>query len=46
MPNGSIEVSDIRPSNKQVVRVKDTPTEKSYRIKAQIETITESNSIP
>ena len=41
--NGSIEVSDIRPSNRsEVVRVKDTPAEKSYRIRYKIETITES----
>ena len=41
--NGSIEVSDIRPSNRsEVVRVKDTPAEKSYTIRYKIEAITES----
>jgi len=41
--NGSIEVSDIRPSNRsEVVRVKDTPAEKSYTIRYRIEPITES----
>ena len=41
--NGSIEVSDIRPSNRsEVVRVKDTPAEKSYTIRYKIEPITES----
>ena len=40
---GSIEVSDIRPSNRsEVVRVKDTPAEKSYTIRYRIEAITES----
>ena len=41
--NGRIEVSDIRPSNRsEVVRVKDTPAEKSYTIRYKIEAITES----
>ena len=41
--NGSIEVSDIRPSSRsEVVRVKDTPAEKSYTIRYKIEAITES----
>ncbi len=40
--NGSIEVSDIRVSNRsEVVRVKDTPAEKSYTIRYKIEAITE-----
>lgn len=40
---GRIEVSDIRPSNRsEVVRVKDTPAEKSYTIRYKIEPITES----
>ena len=40
---GRIEVSDIRPSNRsEVVRVKDTPAEKSYTIRYRIEAITES----
>jgi tRNA pseudouridine synthase 10 len=39
---GSLEVSDLRPSNRsEVVRVKDTPAEKSYRIKYRIEPLTE-----
>ena len=41
--NGSIEVSDIRNSNRsEVVRIKDTPAEKSYRIRYKIEAITAS----
>ena len=41
--NGRIEVSDVRPSNRsEVVRVKDTPAEKSYTICYKIEAITES----
>lgn len=41
--NGSIEVSDIRASNRsEVVRVKDTPAEKSYTICFKIEAITQS----
>ena len=41
--DGRIEVSDIRPSNRsEVVRVKDTPAEKSYTIRYKIEPITES----
>ncbi len=41
--NGSIEVSDIRNSNRsEVVRIKDTPAEKSYRIRYKIEAITTS----
>ena len=40
---GRIEVSDIRSSNRsEVVRVKDTPAEKSYTIRYKIEAITES----
>ena len=39
--NGSIEVSDLRSSNRsEVVRVKDTPAEKSYTIRYKIEPIT------
>ena len=42
--NGSLEVSDIRPSNRsEVVRVKDTPAEKSYTIRYKIEAITDQN---
>jgi len=38
---GSVEVSDIRSSNRsEVVRVKDTPAEKSYTIRYKIEPIT------
>ena len=41
--DGRIEVSDIRSSNRsEVVRVKDTPAEKSYTIRYKIEAITES----
>lgn len=41
--NGSIEVSDIRNSNRsEVVRIKDTPAEKSYRIRYKIEPITQN----
>ena len=40
---GSIEVSDIRASNRsEVVRVKDTPAEKSYTICFKIEAITQT----
>lgn len=40
---GSVEVSDIRSSNRsEVVRVKDTPAEKSYTIRYKIEPITEA----
>ena len=40
---GRIEVSDMRPSNRsEVVRVKDTPAEKSYTIRYKIEPITET----
>ncbi len=40
---GSIEVSDIRASNRsEVVRVKDTPAEKSYTICFKIEPITQT----
>jgi len=40
--NGSIEVSDIRTSNRsEVVRIKDTPAEKSYTIRYKIEPITQ-----
>tara|TARA_B100000519_G_scaffold5738_1_gene5116 strand:- start:340 stop:2022 length:1683 start_codon:yes stop_codon:yes gene_type:complete len=39
-----LEVSDMRPSNRsEVVRVKDTPAEKSYTIRYKIEPITQSN---
>ena len=39
---GKLEVSDMRPSNRsEVVRVKDTPAEKSYRIKYRIEPLTQ-----
>ena len=39
-----LEVSDMRPSNRsEVVRVKDTPAEKSYTIRYRIEPITQSN---
>jgi tRNA U54 and U55 pseudouridine synthase Pus10 len=41
--DGKIEVSDMRPSNRsEVVRVKDTPAEKSYRIQYKIEAITQA----
>lgn len=41
--NGSLEVSDMRHSNRsEVVRVKDTPAEKSYTIRYRIEPITQS----
>ena len=41
--NGRIEVSDLRDSNRsEVVRVKDTPAEKSYTIRYKIEPITQS----
>ncbi len=41
--NGSIEVSDIRASNRsEVVRVKDTPAEKSYTICFKIEAINQT----
>ena len=41
--NGRIEVSDVRASNRsEVVRVKDTPAEKSYTIRYKIEPITQS----
>ena len=40
---GRLEVSDMRPSNRsEVVRVKDTPAEKSYTIRYLIEPITQS----
>ncbi len=40
---GSVKVSDIRSSNRsEVVRVKDTPAEKSYTIRYKIEPITEA----
>ena len=40
---GMLEVSDMRPSNRsEVVRVKDTPAEKSYRIKYRIEPLTQA----
>ena len=40
--DGKIEVSDMRASNRsEVVRVKDTPAEKSYRIQYKIEAITQ-----
>ncbi len=40
---GRIEVSDVRASNRsEVVRVKDTPAEKSYTIRYKIEPITQS----
>ena len=39
-----LEVSDMRTSNRsEVVRVKDTPAEKSYTIRYKIEPITQSN---
>jgi tRNA pseudouridine synthase 10 len=40
---GKLEVSDLRPSNRsEVVRVKDTPAEKSYTIKYRIEPLTQA----
>ena len=40
---GRLEVSDMRPSNRsEVVRVKDTPAEKSYTIRYLIEPITQT----
>ena len=40
--DGKLEVSDMRPSNRsEVVRVKDTPAEKSYRINYRIEPLTQ-----
>ena len=40
---GRLEVSDMRPSNRsEVVRVKDTPAEKSYTIRYLIEPITQA----
>ena len=41
--NDRLEVSDMRPSNRsEVVRVKDTPAEKSYTIRYLIEPITQT----
>ena len=41
--NDRLEVSDMRPSNRsEVVRVKDTPAEKSYTIRYLIEPITQA----
>jgi tRNA U54 and U55 pseudouridine synthase Pus10 len=40
--NGSIEITDVRRSNRsEVVRVKDTPAEKSYTIRFVIEPLTQ-----
>ena len=40
---GQLEVSDMRPSNRsEVVRVKDTPAEKSYTILYRIEQLTQT----
>ena len=40
--NGSIEISDVRRSNRsEVVRVKDTPAEKSYTIRFLVEPLTQ-----
>ncbi len=40
---GQLEVSDMRPSNRsEVVRVKDTPAEKSYTILYRIEALTQT----
>ncbi|MFL2968896.1 MAG: tRNA pseudouridine(54/55) synthase Pus10 [Candidatus Poseidoniaceae archaeon] len=40
---GQLEVSDMRPSNRsEVVRVKDTPAEKSYTILYRIEPLTQT----
>ncbi len=41
--SGKLEVSSMRPSNRsEVVRVKDTPAEKSYTIQYKIEAITQA----
>ena len=41
--DGQLEVSDMRPSNRsEVVRVKDTPAEKSYTILYRIEPLTQT----
>ena len=41
--NGSVEVSSIRPSSRsEVVRIKDTPAEKSYTIRFTIEPMSEA----
>ncbi len=41
--DGQLEVSDMRPSNRsEVVRVKDTPAEKSYTILYRIEQLTQT----
>jgi tRNA pseudouridine synthase 10 len=41
--NGSVEVSSIRPSSRsEVVRIKDTPAEKSYTIRFTIEPMNEA----
>ena len=41
---GQLEVSDMRPSNRsEVVRVKDTPAEKSYTILYRIEPLTQTD---
>jgi tRNA U54 and U55 pseudouridine synthase Pus10 len=41
--NGSIEVSSIRPSSRsEVVRIKDTPAEKSYTIRFKLEPMNEA----
>ena len=40
--NGSIEITDVRRSNRsEVVRVKDTPAEKSYTIRFRVEPLTQ-----
>ncbi len=40
--NGSIEITDVRRSNRsEVVRVKDTPAEKSYTIRFLVEPLTQ-----
>tara|TARA_B100000767_G_C19743499_1_gene527353 strand:- start:258 stop:1955 length:1698 start_codon:yes stop_codon:yes gene_type:complete len=40
--SGQLEVTDMRPSNRsEVVRVKDTPAEKSYTIRYRIEPLTQ-----
>lgn len=40
--NGSIEITDVRKSNRsEVVRIKDTPAEKSYTIRFRVEPMTQ-----
>jgi tRNA pseudouridine(54/55) synthase len=42
--SGQLEVTDMRPSNRsEVVRVKDTPAEKSYTIRYRIEPLTQDD---